>query len=184
MRMPPFCDGISPTTGDTPSGCCLHHYTWRSRTSPVFSVLVAACLKCFLTLPNHFWLWGQEGCQSWGRPAGVPRGLTLLIQETHFVCSSIYNPRFSQKLKPPHVWVTRYWHPVVLWLSQLCGTSVTITHNCSVLLVWQGEQDDRLYEGEEIWNVRVAATRTVMFNHIPQEETFKNGYRPMVNNLI
>lgn len=113
---------------------------------------------------------------SWG-PQGSDAAHT---GDSDFVCSSIYIPRFSQKLKPPHVWVTRYWHPVALWLSQLCCTSVTITHNCSVLLVWQGEQDDRLYEGEEIWNVRVAATRTVMFNHIPQEETFKNGYRPMV----
>lgn len=73
----------------------------------------------------------------------VRGGLPLLVcRRLGLFSIAAYAQCFTQKLKPPPVWVTWHWHPIDLWLNKLCCTSPLLT--TAVLLVWQGKQDDRL----------------------------------------
>lgn len=181
MRMPPFHDDPSDGIYITTPGVPQHPQSLLFLSQLVWNL---ACIHFWL--PNHFWPWAQEARQPRGRyaevntDAGAQGADAARVQEiqTLFLIA-IYDQWFSQKLNLSFVWVTWYWDLADWWLSQLCCTSPL---PMTALCYWFDRENRMIGSSnakkfEKVW---VATIHTVMSNQISQEQTFKNGYRPLL----
>lgn len=185
MGMPPICDGLSQDRRRTLQMLLTSiHLMFHNIPSLLFScrslfeISVASVFdsaQSFLTLGS--------GSLSVMRPISSRehrrRSPVWRWQETQTLFSTAsYDQWFTQKRISSLVWVTWYWALVELW-----HISSALRHHYSWLLCGTGLTGKTGWSA--LWTRRnvesmSGCTHTGMSNQISQEETFKNGYRPLL----